>query len=427
MKILWRLCGIGLLAIALLTYFLDNNFMYLVNIVSVFLFVGVCSYCRKNESIWLFVLVGVFLIPMNIRLCMHSYKWLEMVLMYGKIGRVVFRCMIYVCLFCMEEILFGIIGRIIWRRQSKYVYTNFILLICLTFALMGCGNEDNAKVGTQEEQAISDVFQTEQTIERSIDDVTVHSEPLVERETRHYSTGYTYIIDYTYDSKNRYSRIQQSYIEPGQDEQLSDWIAEYSYDDYFYYVTTTYLMKDNMVTTSIYDIYDNPIQSQYEGINGMVTEHSQYKYLCDTKEKQEVIRYTQSDEKDEWEYSHSIKQFNDHGDLICLIQQIGSYSLYEEMYEYEYDADDRIIRCNKNFNDINFVEILYSYDDSGRLVELVEKHTNNRGEKFWEYEYQVIRTYEYDEYDRLIKEEQSRFEQEEEEARVTVIVYEYVE
>lgn len=310
----------------------------------------------------------------------------------------------------------------------KYVYTNFILLMCLSFALMGCGKEDNTQIETNEEQTISSVFQVDQTIDRSLDDITVHREPLIKRETIYYfSSGYRYIVEYTYDSKNRYSKIQQNVIEPNQEEQVINWIAEYSYDDYFYYVTTTYLQKENMVTTDIYDIYNNPVQSQYEGLNGMITEFSQYKYLCDTKEKQEVITYIKREDEVEWEYRHSIKAFNEQGDMIYCINQVGNSCFYEEVYEYEYDKDNRIVYSYMTSDYLSTVEIHNSYDDKGRLIETVENHEQQGEENFWGNKRQVIITYEYDECDRLVKKEKSRLNEDDEKRKDIVIVYEYVE
>lgn len=75
--------------------------------------------CRQRESLWLFVMVAVSSIPLNLHFGrvftligsdLFGYtKWESYIV--GTVG--------YCIAFCAEEIIYGIVGRMIWRRQYK--------------------------------------------------------------------------------------------------------------------------------------------------------------------------------------------------------------------------------------------------------------------------------------------------------------------
>lgn len=83
---------------------------------AVFLFVAYSSECRGVENIWIFMLIAVGFIPVNIALEMQLYEYISL-LADGPIGKILSVIIHYAILFCLEEIVAGLIGRIIWREQ----------------------------------------------------------------------------------------------------------------------------------------------------------------------------------------------------------------------------------------------------------------------------------------------------------------------
>lgn len=74
--------------------------------------------CRLYESIWLFTISAIAFIPYNIILVIHVYDWLLVWLdsVFYQVSIITF---ITTSLFCIEELVLGIIGRIIWRKQKR--------------------------------------------------------------------------------------------------------------------------------------------------------------------------------------------------------------------------------------------------------------------------------------------------------------------
>lgn len=86
-------------------------------LVAVYMFVAYSSECRGNESIWIFMLVAVGLIPVNIALEIQLYDYVSAVA-EGLVGKMLSVIVFYAVIFSIEEIVAGLIGRIIWRHQS---------------------------------------------------------------------------------------------------------------------------------------------------------------------------------------------------------------------------------------------------------------------------------------------------------------------
>lgn len=83
---------------------------------AVFLFVAYSSECRGTENIWIFMLIAIGFIPLNIALEMQLYEYVYL-LASGPIGKILSVIILYAILFSLEEIIAGLIGRIIWREQ----------------------------------------------------------------------------------------------------------------------------------------------------------------------------------------------------------------------------------------------------------------------------------------------------------------------
>lgn len=83
---------------------------------AVYLFVAYSSECRGVENIWIFMLIAVGFMPINIALEMQLYEYVSL-LAGGPIGKILSVIILYAILFSLEEIIAGLIGRVIWRKQ----------------------------------------------------------------------------------------------------------------------------------------------------------------------------------------------------------------------------------------------------------------------------------------------------------------------
>ena len=270
---------------------------------------------------------------------------------------------------------------------------------------------------------------TETAKERSIDDVTVLKEPLVKKETYHYSSDNIYCSEYSYDSKNRYDIIETFKVDPLTLEKTLSHRDTYSYDDNYYYIESYYPEK-NIILEYMYDVYNNPIQSQHVMGQEVVTDAYQYQYLWDTNERREVIVLSKFAGQKEIEDSHFWSQFNEHGDIVYMIEQVQSM-VCATVWEYEYDSENRIVRMYEEdwdtlVSDIDTQETVYSYDENGKIIMEIETYIGGANQPEAKWKRQTTTTNEYDEQGRLVK---SKIENCREglDTTITTIEYEYDE
>lgn len=112
--------AIGSLPAILSTAFLINQswLILLIGVLSLFVIIGVVPLFRKRESLYMFILVAVAGLPINIRL---SY-WLvseELISSGFLIGNILWGALLYCVFFSVEEIVFGVVTRMIWKKQYK--------------------------------------------------------------------------------------------------------------------------------------------------------------------------------------------------------------------------------------------------------------------------------------------------------------------
>ena len=106
-----------LMITTMLSWFGNRLLMTLISIVGAFLGISLCSACRRHENLWLFILVGIVTIPANIDISIYSSDYFAYD--HGEIPvfKILFFPLLYSGFFCLEEIMLGIIGRLIWRNQ----------------------------------------------------------------------------------------------------------------------------------------------------------------------------------------------------------------------------------------------------------------------------------------------------------------------
>lgn len=98
---------------------LNESVLYLViSVLSAFGIIAVLPICRKRESLWMFLIVAICSLPINLylisQLMFEIFDYVELFIVklswYG---------LIYCMLLSCEEIIFGIITRKVWRKQYK--------------------------------------------------------------------------------------------------------------------------------------------------------------------------------------------------------------------------------------------------------------------------------------------------------------------
>ena len=110
----------GILPTILSMAFLINKswVTLLICVVSLFVTVGIIPVFKRRESLYMFILVGLSGLPINIKL---SY-WLvseELISSGFLIGNILWGMLLCCVFFSVEEIIFGVITRLIWKRQYK--------------------------------------------------------------------------------------------------------------------------------------------------------------------------------------------------------------------------------------------------------------------------------------------------------------------
>lgn len=112
--------ALGVLPTVLSVGFLVNQswLILLFCILSLFIIVGVVPVFKRRESLYMFILVGIAGIPINIRLSywLVSEEFISSGFLLGNILWVALLCCVF---FSVEEIVFGVVARFIWKKQYK--------------------------------------------------------------------------------------------------------------------------------------------------------------------------------------------------------------------------------------------------------------------------------------------------------------------
>ena len=86
-----------------------------IQVVMLFVVIAVVPHFRKRETMWMFIGVAVSMLPVNIYLAVFLSEYVAM----GEITAVIWGFILFYVFFSLEEIAFGFLSRIIWRRQYK--------------------------------------------------------------------------------------------------------------------------------------------------------------------------------------------------------------------------------------------------------------------------------------------------------------------
>lgn len=126
LKNLWQYLMLAIPpALAIIAAFRASPIISIIAMALVFLDVVILPACKNNECAYMFFLTAVTVTPINIRLIIHFSSDCESVL--EKIISVLVGMLAYFVLLSIEEIIMGIITRILFPKQESFddfEYTN---------------------------------------------------------------------------------------------------------------------------------------------------------------------------------------------------------------------------------------------------------------------------------------------------------------
>ena len=108
------------LVISGLSICFDKYFCVFMSILMLFLCVSMSNICVGHESLYCFVFFALLSIPVNVEITKRACSALCYVLIDTLMLRVLYIPMIYIAILSLEEIVIGVIGRIIWRHQNGF-------------------------------------------------------------------------------------------------------------------------------------------------------------------------------------------------------------------------------------------------------------------------------------------------------------------
>lgn len=98
--------------------FYQSVLLTVLMIISPFVIVGTVPIFKKTQNIWMFLIVSVTVIPVNSYMICAIFS-LGSLEDYNLFSKILYGAMLYCVFFSVEEILFGVITRLIWRNQYK--------------------------------------------------------------------------------------------------------------------------------------------------------------------------------------------------------------------------------------------------------------------------------------------------------------------
>lgn len=99
---------------------IDSLLLLGIAVITVFGIVAVLPLFKRRESLWVFFVIFLTMIPPNIRVIHEMlYSWMfddSMLL-----TNIIRGYLLYLILFSLEELICGILARVFWKRQFKTV------------------------------------------------------------------------------------------------------------------------------------------------------------------------------------------------------------------------------------------------------------------------------------------------------------------
>lgn len=116
-----RISGLVILPMLLSIMSAYYEVLWLIPVVVILMFVlvGTIPFCRKNENLWMFVLIGFCSIPVNWFLLTKFNMWMYLYSDSGKIITTLVIIQYIIALTGLEEVVLGLFTRILWKKQYR--------------------------------------------------------------------------------------------------------------------------------------------------------------------------------------------------------------------------------------------------------------------------------------------------------------------
>lgn len=102
----------------------DSIPMGVISLIMAFCIIGVLPLCRMRQSIWLFVVSAFITTPINLLLIQKMGIWIILLGAFNRFTYYLIVIELLLLLLSIEEIVFGLIGRLIWRNQNKIEFSD---------------------------------------------------------------------------------------------------------------------------------------------------------------------------------------------------------------------------------------------------------------------------------------------------------------
>lgn len=106
--------------LSIMTVLKHSVILFVLLVIIHFVILRIVPAFKGRENLWMFIFVAISSVPLNIYILTFVNEW---ELLFGTIFVLgILKCILYyVILFSVEEIIFGVITRLIWRKQYKLV------------------------------------------------------------------------------------------------------------------------------------------------------------------------------------------------------------------------------------------------------------------------------------------------------------------
>ena len=111
-------------AVSLSSVFTESVWLYVILLLSHFLILLFVPVFKGRENLWMFIAVAISSIPVNVLAVISLWRY-DIAEEIGMLNSVLLCILYYAVLFSIEEIVMGLITRLIWKRQIKLPITYF--------------------------------------------------------------------------------------------------------------------------------------------------------------------------------------------------------------------------------------------------------------------------------------------------------------
>lgn len=110
-------------SVIILSLFSFNEYIIsLLSYVITIICISICKCSKKHESLFLFVFIPVITIPANLRIINSVSEFIENLFQDNSYLIFLFIPVLYGVLLSCEELIMGIIGRVIWHQKQYSFY-----------------------------------------------------------------------------------------------------------------------------------------------------------------------------------------------------------------------------------------------------------------------------------------------------------------